>query len=105
MTIKIIDDSEHPIDLEEFVIKVFAGIKCADGTENTFQLNLRKDEVRYLAYLIRGIGKLDIVSDRNFYTFCKIHSSSPYGSSCKANDEELPLISYHRKLFSFANIS
>lgn len=69
MTIKIIDDSDHPINLEEFVIKIFDGIKCADGTDNTFQLNLKKHEVKYLAYLIRNIKILNIISEANYYSY------------------------------------
>ena len=63
MTINIIDDSEHALNLEEFVIKIFDGIKCADGTDNQFRLYLSKHEVRYFARLIRDISAFEIKSD------------------------------------------
>lgn len=40
MNIQITDDSEQAVDIEQFVTKVFDGIKCAAATDNTFRLYL-----------------------------------------------------------------
>ena len=59
MTFKITDDSAH-MDLNLFVVKLFDSIKCAAGTDNTFQLNLNKAEVKYLAKRIKTVEGISI---------------------------------------------
>ena len=60
MNIQITDDSEQAVDIEQFVTKVFDGIKCAAATDNTFRLYLNKYETKYFSDLIKKVSYLEI---------------------------------------------
>lgn len=60
MTINITDDSDNAIDLEQLVIKIFDGIKCAAATENQFRLYLNKYEVKYFADKLNHVTNIEV---------------------------------------------
>ena len=58
MTINITHDNE--MTPEDFVIKIFDGIKCASATDNQFRLYLNRHEVKYLAEALSFISYIEI---------------------------------------------